>query len=78
MAEDTGIEVSEFYVAEDIGIELSEFYVIIAWMKSVVIVSHEQQFCLNFFSKSLAFVFELGKLSDRKKLKTKYYLNCFP
>ena len=45
-------------MAEDIGIEVSEFYVIIAWMKSVVMVSHEQQFCLNFFSKSLAFVFE--------------------
>ena len=72
-------------MAEDIGIEVSEFYVIIAWMKSVVMVSHEQQFCLNFFSKSLAFVFErqfnqtyLGKLRIEKKLKIKYYLNCFP
>ena len=58
-------------MAENIGIEVSEFYVIIAWMKSVVMVSHEQQFCLNFFSKILAFVFErhtyLGKLSESKK-----------
>lgn len=45
-------------MAENIGIKVSEFYVIIAWMKSVVMVSHEQQFCLNFFSKILAFVFE--------------------
>lgn len=61
-------------MAEDIGIEVSEFYVITAWMKSVVMVSHERQFCLNFFSKILAFVFErqfnhtyLGKLSEWKK-----------
>lgn len=45
-------------MTEDIDIEVSEFHVIIAWMKSVVMVSNEQQFCLNFFNKILAFEFE--------------------
>ena len=45
-------------MTEDIDIEVSEFHVIIAWMKSVVMVSNEQQFCLNFFDEILTFEFE--------------------
>ena len=46
-------------MTEDIDIDVSEFHVIIAWMKSVVMVSNEQQFCRNFFNENLAFEFEM-------------------